>query len=60
MALSDCQKCWNTPCECGYDYLKWDAERITALVYVLGKVMAIKQAYPESAQDEQFEILTRK
>lgn len=20
MALSDCIKCWNTPCDCGYDY----------------------------------------
>lgn len=20
MALSDCEKCWDTPCTCGYDY----------------------------------------
>jgi len=20
MALSDCPKCWNTPCTCGYEY----------------------------------------
>ena len=20
MALSDCFKCWSTPCECGYEY----------------------------------------
>lgn len=20
MAMSDCEKCWNTPCTCGWDY----------------------------------------
>ena len=28
MALSDCIKCWSTPCECGYDYRDWSWERI--------------------------------
>ena len=23
MALSDCIKCWCTPCECGYEYRNW-------------------------------------
>lgn len=27
MALSDCPKCWNTPCTCGYEYKEWSAER---------------------------------
>ena len=24
MALSDCAKCWETPCRCGYEYLTYD------------------------------------
>lgn len=23
MALSDCEKCFDTPCECGWSYRKW-------------------------------------
>lgn len=31
MALSDCIKCWSTPCECGYEYRNWSWERIFEL-----------------------------
>lgn len=27
MALSDCRYCWETPCQCGYSYRKYDKER---------------------------------
>ena len=23
MSLSDCPKCWDTPCVCGYNYSHW-------------------------------------
>ena len=32
MALSDCTKCWDTPCQCGYDYRDWSAERLADFV----------------------------
>lgn len=25
--MSDCLKCWETPCSCGYDYQDWQKER---------------------------------
>lgn len=28
MSLSDCSKCWSTPCECGWDYRKWTDEKM--------------------------------
>ena len=31
MALSDCIKCWSTPCECGYEYRDWSWKRIFKL-----------------------------
>jgi hypothetical protein len=31
MSLSDCPKCWDTPCECGYEYRGWTRERREAL-----------------------------
>ena len=28
MAMSDCEKCWDTPCECGWEYRNWDKQRL--------------------------------
>ena len=28
MAMSDCIKCWETPCRCGYDYRNWSLESL--------------------------------
>jgi hypothetical protein len=30
MALSDCHKCWDTPCSCGYDYKDYTPEQLAA------------------------------
>ena len=29
MSLSDCEKCWDTPCQCGYEYREWSWEKIS-------------------------------
>jgi hypothetical protein len=31
MAMSDCEKCWDTPCECGWEYRKWDKKRLVKM-----------------------------
>lgn len=30
--LSDCSKCWNTPCTCGYDYRKIQPEQMEKFI----------------------------
>jgi len=37
MALSDCPKCWNTPCECGYEFKNWGV--LHFIKYVVGIVV---------------------
>jgi len=37
MALSDCIKCWQTPCECGYEYREWSWERINEFISTIVK-----------------------
>lgn len=27
MSMSDCEKCWETPCCCGWEYRSWSKER---------------------------------
>ena len=37
MAMSDCVKCWDTPCKCGWDYRDYTKEaRIRQAAAVLG------------------------
>ena len=35
MSMSDCEKCWETPCSCGWDYRNWSKERLRKLIEVL-------------------------
>lgn len=32
MALSDCIKCWSTPCVCGHEYEHWTEEQKNQLI----------------------------
>lgn len=32
MSMSDCIKCWNTPCTCGYDYRDYKVEYFTMFI----------------------------
>ena len=37
MALSDCEKCWDTPCTCGWAYRNWSKkDRLQLASVVLG------------------------
>jgi len=37
MSLSDCPKCWSTPCECGYEWRNSDIQyRLKQAAVVLG------------------------
>lgn len=42
MALSDCEKCWSTPCECGYNYKDWTVTRLKNHIKMLKSVLADK------------------
>lgn len=32
MSLSDCEKCWDTPCGCGWYFRDWDEHSIASHV----------------------------
>jgi hypothetical protein len=32
MALSDCEKCWDTPCTCGWGYRNYSPERLSEFI----------------------------
>lgn len=39
MSLSDCPECWNTPCDCGHEYISWNDERILRQIEMLREVL---------------------
>ncbi len=39
MSMSDCSKCWDTPCTCGYEYLHWSKRNVLRLCLVLLRVL---------------------
>lgn len=40
MAMSDCVKCWDTPCRCGHDYRNWSKEsKVELILAVVGGVI---------------------
>ena len=43
MALSDCPKCWDTPCTCGHEYKKWSIDKLRAHIAMLTKVLEEKE-----------------
>ncbi len=44
MSLSDCEKCWDTPCGCGcgYGYRDWSPKKLREQIAMLEKVLAEK------------------
>lgn len=40
MSLSDCIKCWDTPCRCGYAYRDWPVDQLETFISVLRRVAA--------------------
>lgn len=41
--MSDCLKCWETPCMCGYEYKSRSLEYLIELRDVISKVIKEKQ-----------------
>lgn len=41
--MSDCEKCWETPCACGHEYRDWSVERVNQLIATLHRVLTEKQ-----------------
>jgi hypothetical protein len=51
MAMSDCIKCWDTPCRCGHDYKDWSEKALEDQIAMLQGVLAMKRltAFREEA-----------
>jgi hypothetical protein len=59
LALSDCIKCWSTPCECGHEYQDWTEERLKKQIRMLERVL-IDKVSARSSNGQSSRALTRR
>ena len=52
MSLSDCIKCWDTPCTCGWDYRNYSIENLKERKRLLEKVIKFKKKFPDAKFSE--------
>jgi len=50
MAMSDCPKCWETPCKCGYEYQYYSDEELVDFITSILKYHSNKLDILEKAK----------
>ena len=55
MSLSDCVKCWDTPCTCGWGYRYYRVEVLKDNIKMLESVTAFKKDNPDAVFSDLFE-----
>lgn len=59
MGLDGCRKCWDTPCECGWEYRYWSLERRQEMAaVVLGVKLERVKIIPAPVDHPQKDKLT--
>ena len=54
MAMSDCEKCWNTPCTCGWDYIDWSRTALRKQILLLKAILFCRVAHMGDSKEEIF------
>lgn len=55
MSLSDCEKCGETPCLCGYEYESWETEKVRKLRDLLS-ALVVRREGGEARRFESWEL----
>ena len=48
MTMSDCGRCWDTPCSCGWGYRNWNLKHLDKQIKTLQVVRIFKQCNPDT------------
>ena len=48
MSLSDCMKCWDTPCTCGWDYRNYTRQTLEDKIELFRLILKYKTDHPDA------------
>jgi CHASE3 domain sensor protein len=48
MAMSDCIKCWNTPCQCGWEFRNVSIKGLEQYLNILQQVVTYRKNHPNA------------
>jgi hypothetical protein len=48
MSMSDCIKCWDTPCTCGWEYRNWKISYLKKQVKIFNRIIEYRSKYPQA------------
>ena len=46
MSLSDCEKCWDTPCTCGWEYREYSIKGLEDQIEMFKKIIEYRKLHP--------------
>lgn len=52
MVLSDCEKCWDTPCTCGWDLRRRSVKYLEEQKAIIERVIEFKRMNPKAKYSE--------
>jgi hypothetical protein len=56
--MSDCGKCWETPCICGYSYRNYSMERLIEMRDLFQRLIDVRNQRDELSKDSLDERIT--
>ena len=54
MSMSDCVKCWSTPCCCGWDYRGYSEEACLEKIALFQAILDYNKAHPKAVFSRSF------
>lgn len=48
MSMSDCPKCWDTPCTCGWEYRDYSVHRLYSMRNMFERIAMFKELNPNA------------
>jgi len=57
--MSDCERCWSTPCLCGWDYIGWSKKQLESQIEMLKEILSLTSTHKGNKEMIRAEFLQK-